>query len=45
MPGAFLFRDGKIVSSQPARSAADLPDLSGLFKALPAPAGSDTLPA
>lgn len=37
MPGAFLFRDGKIISSQPARSAADLPDLSELFKALPSP--------
>ena len=45
MPGAFLFRDGQIISSQPARSAADLPDLSELFKALPAPAGSDTVPA
>ena len=31
MPGAFVFQDGKIVSSQPARTAADLPDLSSLF--------------
>lgn len=38
MPGAFLFRGGQIISSQPARSAADLPDLSELFKSLPAPA-------
>lgn len=45
MPGAFLFRDGQIVASQPAHSAADLPDLGALFKALPAPAGSDTVPA
>ncbi len=35
MPGAFLFRDGKIVSSQRARSASDLPDLPGLFRELP----------
>ena len=39
MPGAFLFRDGRIISSQPAHSAADLPDLAGLFKTLPPPAG------
>ncbi|QTN33294.1 redoxin domain-containing protein [Akkermansiaceae bacterium] len=31
MPGAFVFHDGKIVSSQPARTAADLPDLESLF--------------
>ncbi len=31
MPGAFIFHDGKIVSSQPARTAADLPDLASLF--------------
>lgn len=31
MPGAFIFHDGKIVSSQPARTAADLPDLTSLF--------------
>lgn len=31
MPGAFLFRDGKILSSQPAKSASDLPDLPILF--------------
>ena len=45
MPGAFLFRDGKIISSQRARSASDLPDLPGLFKALPSPAGRDTVSA
>jgi hypothetical protein len=33
MPGAFLFRNGRIVSAQPAHSAADLPDLSQLFGA------------
>jgi hypothetical protein len=31
MPGAFVFWRGAIVSSQPAKTAADLPDLSGLF--------------
>lgn len=45
MPGAFLFRDGKILSSQPARSAADLPDLAGLFKSLPSSTGDDTVTA
>ena len=33
MPGAFLFRDGEIVSAQPAKSAADLPDVQRLFEA------------
>jgi len=32
MPGAFVFHKGKIISSQPAHSAADLPDLAALFK-------------
>ena len=32
MPGAFVFRDGEILASQPARSASDLPDLSRLFQ-------------
>jgi hypothetical protein len=45
MPGAFLFRDGKIISSQRAHSASDLPDLPELFKALPSPAGRDTVSA
>lgn len=45
MPGAFLFRDGRIVSSQRARSASDLPDLPGLFQALPSPAARDTVSA
>ncbi len=45
MPGAFLFRNGKIISSQPAHSASDLPDLPGLFQALPSPAGPDTVSA
>lgn len=31
MPGAFVFQNGKITSSQPAHSAADLPDLASLF--------------
>lgn len=33
MPGAFLFRDGQILSAQPARSAAYLPDVERLFEA------------
>ncbi len=32
MPGAFLFRDNRIIAAQPAKSAADLPDLERLFK-------------
>lgn len=31
MPGAFLYRDGQIVSAQPAQTASDLPDLPKLF--------------
>jgi len=34
MPGAFLFRDNRIVASQPARSASDLPDIRALFRGL-----------
>jgi hypothetical protein len=45
MPGAFLFRDGKIISSQPAHSASDLPNLPELFQALPSPTGPDTVSA
>lgn len=37
MPGAFLFRDGEIISSQPARRASDLPDLQALFRGIPEP--------
>ncbi len=36
MPGAFLFHRGEIIASQRAQSAADLPDLTGLFHDLPA---------
>ncbi len=32
MPGVFLFHRGKIISSQPAHTAADLPDLQALFR-------------
>lgn len=32
MPGVFVFHQGKIVASQPAQTAADLPDLAALFK-------------
>jgi hypothetical protein len=35
MPGAFLFRHSTIISSQPARTAADLPDIPALFRELP----------
>ena len=35
MPGAFVFHEGEIVSSQPARTAADLPDLASLFNHSP----------
>jgi hypothetical protein len=45
MPGAFLFRDGKIVSSQRAHSASDLPDLPILFRGLPLPISRDTVSA
>lgn len=34
MPGAFLFRDGKIIASQRAKSASDMPDLDALFDSL-----------
>ena len=34
MPGAFLFQKGKIIASQRAKSASDLPDLPGLFETL-----------
>jgi hypothetical protein len=34
MPGAFLFRDGQIVSTQRARSASDLPNLEHLFRGI-----------
>ena len=35
MPGAFVFYEGKIIRSQPAQSAADLPDLTELFNTTP----------
>lgn len=31
MPGAFLYRKGKILQSQPAKTASDLPNLPALF--------------
>lgn len=31
MPGVFLFRDGKVLAAQRARTAADMPDLPALF--------------
>jgi len=45
MPGAFLFRDGQILSAQPAHSASDLPDLPALFEALPSPGRHETIVA
>jgi hypothetical protein len=35
MPGVFLFHRNQIIASQPARSAADLPDLVLLFSSRP----------
>ena len=43
MPGAFLFRDGKIISSQPAHSASDLPDLPKLFEGMPLPTNRNSV--
>jgi hypothetical protein len=31
MPGAFLVKDAQVISSQPAKSASDMPDLPRLF--------------
>jgi hypothetical protein len=45
MPGAFLFRDGKVLSTQRAHSAAELPNLPGLFDGLRGAPGHDTIPA
>lgn len=45
MPGAFLFRDGEILAAQPARSAADPPDLPGLFEGLNDPRDAERIPA
>ena len=36
MPGVFLLEDGRVIAAQPARSAADLPDLPALFDKAPA---------
>lgn len=35
MPGVFVFHDGKIISSQPAHSSSDLPNLGALFNRTP----------
>ena len=43
MPGAFLFHRQQILASQRAQSAADLPDLSGLFRGLPLPVGLEEI--
>jgi hypothetical protein len=45
MPGAFLFRDGKIISAQRAHDQSELPDLPRLFEGLPEPAKRETVPA
>ncbi|WP_193214164.1 hypothetical protein [Luteolibacter marinus] len=45
MPGAFLVRDSAVVARQPARSAADLPDLPRLFGGLHEATSSETVPA
>lgn len=43
MPGAFLFRDGQVLSTQRAHSAAELPDLPGLFDGLRAGPARDRI--
>ncbi len=45
MPGAFLFRDGRVLSTQRAHSAAELPNLPGLFDGLRAASGHDKVSA
>lgn len=45
MPGAFLFRDGQVLGTQRAHSAAQLPDLPALFGGLRAGAGHDKVSA
>jgi len=45
MPGAFLFRNGEVISTQRAHSAADLPDLPQLFQGLPSTNPRDTVSA
>lgn len=45
MPGAFLFRDGQVLSTQRAHSAAELPDLPSLFHGLRGAAEPDTVTA
>lgn len=43
LPGAFLFRNGRIVAAQRARTQADLPDLPRLFEGLPSPGPAERL--
>lgn len=43
LPGAFLFRNGKIISSQRAKTQADLPDLPKLFEGLQVEQKTETL--
>ncbi|MGE9269407.1 MAG: AhpC/TSA family protein [Verrucomicrobiales bacterium] len=43
LPGAFLFHHGKIVRAQRAATQAQLPDLPGLFRGLPAPVETETV--
>lgn len=45
MPGAFLFHRGKVISTQRAHSAAELPNLPGLFDGLRGTSGRDKLNA
>ena len=37
MPGAFVFHQGEIIAAQRAETAADLPDLPGLFEGVSLP--------
>jgi hypothetical protein len=45
MPGAFVFLDGKVLSTQRAHSAAELPNLPGLFDGLRTAPGHERLTA
>jgi hypothetical protein len=45
MPGAFLFREGEIISTQRAHSASDLPNLPELFQGLTVAPIHDTVSA
>lgn len=45
MPGAFLFRDGRILAAQRPHSQSELPDLPALFDGLPEALPAGKIPA